>query len=148
MLRPKVLLDTNVVVSGLVFLKGNEHEILKLAEGREIMLSLPEFVIEETRAVLTHSFAGHEVLFDVFLAVVGYAVLPWREIEPLISVYRKFVRDKKDAPILASVVVAKPDFAVTGDLALREDLKRCSEVRPTKVCSSKQFLETMSRKPL
>jgi len=56
------------------------------------------------------------------------------------------VRDRKDAPLLASVIVAKPDFALTGDVALREDLKRCRETaKITKICSSAQFLKTMSR---
>jgi len=148
MLKPKVLLDTNVVVSGLVFLRGNEHRILKLAENRVIILVLPGFVIEETRVVLTRRFTGHEVLLNAFLSRVEYTVPSWEEVEPLISVYREFVRDKKDAPILASVVLVKPDFVVTGDRVLRDDLGRCREVEPTKICSPRQFLEMVSRKPL
>jgi predicted nucleic acid-binding protein len=34
--KPTVLIDTNILISGLVFLKGNEHKILKLAEDKEI----------------------------------------------------------------------------------------------------------------
>jgi predicted nucleic acid-binding protein len=41
--KPTVLIDTNILVSGLVFLKGNEHRILKLAEDKRIVLVLPEF---------------------------------------------------------------------------------------------------------
>jgi predicted nucleic acid-binding protein len=43
--KPTVLIDTNILISGLVFLKGNEHKILKLAEDKAIALILPEFVL-------------------------------------------------------------------------------------------------------
>lgn len=139
--KPEVLIDTNILVSGLVFLKRNEHKILKLAEDRKIVLILPEFVLEEGRMVLARSFPGHEALLDAFLTRVEHTVLPWNEIGPSASVYEKKVRDKKDAPLQASAVAAKPDFTVTGDAALREDMKRCSEVAGiTKICSSRQFL--------
>jgi putative PIN family toxin of toxin-antitoxin system len=143
---PRVLLDTNILVSGFVFLKGNEHMILKLAEVGRIVLVLPESVLEETRIVLTRSFQGHEALLDTFLSRIKHTVLPWKDFERLVPVCMGKVRDRKDAPLLASVIVAKPDFALTGDVALREDLKRCSETaKITKICSSAQFLETMSR---
>ena len=43
--KPTVLIDTNILISGLVFLRGNEHRILKLAEDKAITLVLPEFVL-------------------------------------------------------------------------------------------------------
>ena len=143
--KPKVLIDTNILISGLVFLKGNEHKILKLAEERKIVLVLPEFVLEEGRLVLARSFPGHEALLDAFLTRVEHTVLPWKEIGQSAFAYAKKVRDEKDAPLLASVIAAKPDFTVTGDVALREDMKRCSEVAGvTKICSSRQFLEAIA----
>ena len=142
--KPKVLIDTNILISGLVFLKGNEHKILKLAEEGKLVLVLPEFVLEEGRLVLARSFSSHEALLDASLARMKHKVLLWEEIGQLSSVYEKKVRDRKDAPLLASVIVAKPDFTVTGDVALREDMMRCSEVAGvTKICSSRQFLEAM-----
>jgi predicted nucleic acid-binding protein len=74
-------------------------------------------------------------------------VVQWKEVEQSTSLYENKVRDTKDAPVLAAVVVAKPDFAVTGDLGLREDMKRCSEAtRATRICSSRQFLKNMLKK--
>ena len=66
-----VLIDTNILVSGLVFGKGNEHQILEIAENKSITLVLPEFVLEETRAVLRQRFSGHEMLLDVYLQRCG-----------------------------------------------------------------------------
>lgn len=143
--RVTVLIDTNILVSGLVFLGGNEHRILKLAEDRTITLVLPEFVLEEARTVLGHQFPGHEVLLDAFLLRAEYTMVPWKRIERGISHYQRAVRDAKDAAVLTSTILSKPNFAVTGDKTLREDMRRCREiVRVTTICSSSEFL-TKSR---
>lgn len=74
-------------------------------------------------------------------------MLAWKEIDESVSLYEKKVRDRKDAPVLAAVVVARPDFAVTGDVALREDMKRCQDApRVTSICSSRQFLKEVLKK--
>lgn len=120
---------------------------MKLAEDREIRLMLPEFVLEEAKVVLSRSFPGYEPLLEVFLSRLEYTILLWKDIEQSILLYQGKVRDRKDAPLLASVVVGKPDFAVTGDLGLREDMKRCDDAAGvTKICSSRELLEALSRK--
>ena len=145
--KPTVLIDTNILISGLVFLRGNEHRILKLAEDKAITLVLPEFVLEEARIVFARRFPGHEALLTAFLSRAEHSVLPWREIEESVSLHEKNVRDTKDAPLLAAVVVARPDFAVTGDIALREDMKRCQDAsRVTSICSSREFLKEVFKK--
>jgi putative PIN family toxin of toxin-antitoxin system len=144
--KPTVLIDTNILISGLVFLRGNEHRILKLAEEKAMVLILPEFVLEEARIVLARRFPGHEALLDAFLSRTQHTVIR-KEIEQSVSLYEKKVRDTKDAPVLAAVVVAKPDFIVTGDLGLREDMRRCREAtRVTSICSSRQFLKEVLKK--
>jgi len=144
--RPRVLLDTNVVVSGLVFLRGNEHKILKLAEQGEIVLVLPEFVLEEALVVLARTFRGYENVFDTFLLRVEHEILFWRDFRRLVPTCVSRVRDKKDAPLFASVIAAKPDFTVTGDVTLREDLRKSREVAEiTKICSSAEFLKVVPK---
>jgi len=143
--KPRVLVDTNILISGLVFPKGNEHKILKLAEGGKIVLILPESVLEEAKIVFARNFHGHEELLNTFLSRIEHSVVPWRELRQHVPACERRLTDKKDAPILASVIVTKPDFTITGDLALREDLKQCSEALVTKVFSSTQFLAAVSR---
>ena len=142
--EPRVLLDTNILISGLVFSGGNEHRILRLAEGGEITLVLPEFVREEAERVLAERFSGYEALLDVFLSKINYIHVRWNEFEHLLPQYEGQVRDRKDAPVLASIIASRPDFAVTGDVNLREDLRVCEEVSGTRMCSSRQFLEEFS----
>jgi putative PIN family toxin of toxin-antitoxin system len=145
--RPTVLVDTNILISGLVFLTGNEHRILKLAEDKAITLILPQFVLEEARIVFARRFPGHEALLTALLSRAEHTVLTWKEIEESVSLHEKKVRDTKDAPVLAAVLAARPDFAVTGDVALREDMKRCQDVaRVTSICSSREFLKEVFKK--
>ena len=138
---PSVLLDTNILISGLVFSKGNEHIILKMAEEGEITLVLPEFVRKEAERVLAERFAGYEALLDVFLSRLSYTFVGWDDLEGLLPRCFGRVRDRKDVPFLAAILVSRPEFAVTGDKELREDLNGCEEISGTKICSSKEFLE-------
>ena len=145
MQEPRVLLDTNILISGLVFSGGNEYRILRLAEDGEITLVLPEFVLQEAERVLAVRFAGYEGLLDVFLSKLNYILVRWGELAQMLPRHVGRVRDEKDVPVLAAVIASGPDFAVTGDRALREDLRGCGEVSGTRICSSREFLEEFSR---
>ena len=145
--KPTVLIDTNILISGLVFLKGNEHKILKLAEDKAIALILPEFVLDEARVVLARRFPGHEALLGAFVSSTEHEILHSEEMVQSVPFAENRVRDAKDAPVLASVLVAKPNFTVTGDVALREDMRSCREAtRVTSICSSRQFLKKALKK--
>ena len=148
-LRPRgaVLVDTNILVSGLVFTKGNEHKVLRLAEDKEISLVLLEFVVKEARTVLGQSFPGQETLLDAFLQRTQHTAVPMNQFEREIHRYRERVRDAKDTAVLAATIVTKPDFTVTGDKTLREDMKQSREVTDhTIVCSSSEFLKEISKR--
>ena len=120
-MKPSVLLDTNILVSGLVFRRGNEHKILQLVEDGTLTLFLPDYVVAEAKRVLAAKFSGYEGLLDVFLARVGYRVVVWEETRLLMSAASLKVRDVNDAVVLASVLAVEPDYFVTGDSVLRED---------------------------
>jgi len=140
-----VLIDTNILVSGFVFLDGNEHRILKLAEAKAISLVLPEFVLKEARAVLARRFPSHEIFLDAFLLRTEHTIVPWSRIEQDIPIRRGQVRDTKDAAVLTSTILAKPHFTVTGDKTLREDIRRCHDARTTTICSSNEFLKKIAK---
>jgi len=146
--KPQVLLDTNVILSGLVYATGNEHKILKLAEEKRILLILPEFILEETRNVLAKRFPGHQELFETFLRRTAFTTIPRDEIEPLIEPNIGRVRDRNDTPVLAAIVHSKPDYAVTGDKVLRADLQRLKDVTDAvRILSPRQFLELHAFRP-
>ena len=120
-MKPSVLMDTNILVSGLVFRRGNEHKLLQLVEDGALSLVLPDYVVAEAKRVLAAKFPGFEGLLDVYLAHVGARVVFWEETRLLVSASSLKVRDVKDAVVLASVLAVDPDFFVTGDVELRED---------------------------
>jgi putative PIN family toxin of toxin-antitoxin system len=140
-LKPSVLLDTNILVSGLVFRSGNEHKLLRLVEDGELILILPDFVIAEAMRVLAAKFPGYEGLLDVFLVSVGHRVVAWEETKSQMPVAKVKVRDLKDAVVLASVLAVDPDYFVTGDRELREDVAAC--LGADRSLTSSQFLERL-----
>ena len=121
--KPRVLLDTNIIVSGLVFKGGNEYHLLRLAAEGRFVLVLPEFVVWESERILRTRFGGFEALFSLFVDKVPYVEkVSFDSLDDLVDEYSGVLRDEDDLPILVSVVQVCPDFVVTGDLGLREDL--------------------------
>lgn len=144
--KARVLLDTNILISGLIFTKGNEHKILRLIEDRYITLVLPETVFIEARKVLMEKFPGFEGLLDLFLGKIKFETVPLTHILSTLDTYMDKVKDSKDAPIYAAIALSKPDHAVTGDKILRLALRKSSEIiGNTKICPSKEFLDEFKK---
>ncbi len=141
-----MLLDTNILISGLTYLKGNEHQILRLLEQHQFTLILPETVILETKRVLARKFEGFEELSEIFLSKVKPQVFPLTSILQHAKRHTGAVRDITDLPVYITALLTRPDYAVSGDEKLREDLRRSEEItRHTKVCSSREFLREVNK---
>jgi len=107
----KVVLDTNVIVSGLNFIRSKPAEILNLVVYREITNCVSSHIVEETRNVLVRKFSWKEeeaagaslwlttfsdlVNPDVRLAVISH--------------------DESDNRILECALKAGADYIITGD---------------------------------
>ncbi len=144
--RTRVLLDTNILISGLVFLKGNEHQVLRLLEAGEFTLIIPETVILEARRVLETKFEGFEDLVDIFLGKITHEVYPVESILRLAPTHRGAVRDQTDLPIYITTLQTRPDYAVTGDKKLRGDIKGSEEIgRYTRICTSREFIAAVKK---
>jgi putative PIN family toxin of toxin-antitoxin system len=117
MTKPKVFLDTNVLVSGMVF-AGNERKLLEgIIDGRlEWVLSAD--VIGETNEVLRKKFPKQVVLFPLFLRIVNHREISRRAYQGHVKKYVQLIDDRTDAPILAAAVMSKADYLVTGDKRL------------------------------
>jgi len=114
----KVLIDTNVVISG-IFFRGNERKVLlHLIEG-DFRGVIPQLVAEESLAVLERKFKGHpemEDALELLFSILGSGQVASRDD------YRGYyeeacaiIRDEKDAPILACALYSNVDLIVTGD---------------------------------
>lgn len=109
----RVVFDTNVLISALVFPGGRGEEALQriLEERDELLISPP--ILDELLGVLSRKFARNaEALARtaVFLGEVATLVKPGRRLRVL--------ADEPDNRILECAVAGRADAIVTGDRAM------------------------------
>lgn len=112
-MRIRVVFDTNVLVSALVFPGGQGDAALRriIAEADQLILSRP--IIDELLDVLGRKFAREaEELAHVavYLSELAVLVAPKRRL--------RVVKDEPDNRILECAVAGRARFIVTGDKAL------------------------------
>ena len=121
----KVVLDTNVLLSGLMFPEGAPGRIIAAwVEARfEVAFSLDQ--LAEIGRVLEYPKIRRKLGWDDQQIELFIKQLYLRaEVVELGSISVEVPRDPGDAPILATLAVAKADVLVTGDgdlLALRDN---------------------------
>ena len=114
-MKPRLVIDTNVLVSGIFFSRGNEAQILgQVLDGRSILLTSLD-TLEELREVLARpkfqltqpeAFA----IFRMVLSRCEIIVNPEKA--------RAKCRDPDDQKFLDCAIAGKADYLVTGDLDL------------------------------
>lgn len=131
-----VFIDTNTLLSGLIFPRGNEYKILRLVYQRKIELMLSEYVIEEARRIFDKKFQASRIKLKKFLTVVPYKSIriPAKE---EIDKHKGSIRDEKDLPILVSAIYAQPDYFISGD----RDFLECEYKEKLNIMKSKAFLD-------
>ncbi len=134
-MQPRVFIDTNTLVSGLLFV-GNEAKLLDLALDGKIKLVISEQVVEETRRTLVEKFRLNPAISSV--VVVG-----WSKAAEIVEASKreaekfKDLTGAKDAQILAAAVKSKADFFVSGDRIFHQEKIK----RMINVVTTKQFLK-------
>ena len=113
----KVFLDTNVLLSG-IFFEGNESVILD-STGLDLITS-EDAVVELQRVVKKKLKYLRERTFEIAVtetekALTDITVIQRKKYSHKIKEAEFLVKHKKDIPILAAVLYAKPDYFVTGD---------------------------------
>lgn len=113
----RVFLDTNVLLSG-IFFEGNESVILD-STGLDLITS-EDAVVELQRVVKKKLKYLRERTFEIAVtetekALTDITVIQRKKYSHKIKEAEFLVRHKKDIPILAAVLYAKPDYFVTGD---------------------------------
>ena len=117
----KVVLDTNVLLSGLMFPVGTPGRIVAAwAEARfEVVLSLDQLARVLEYPKIRRKLGWDDEQIELFIKQLYIRA----EVIELGSISVKVRRDPDDAPILATLAAAKADVLVTGDgdlLALRD----------------------------
>ena len=131
----RVVLDTNVIVSGLNF-PGNERLVLELALRGRFELCLSPFILEEIVGVLVRKFDWAEERSAQAIRALGDAATV---VEPsrLTEVIEGGHADNR---ILECAVEASADYLVTGD---RRHLLPLGEHRSVRILNAPRFLSAL-----
>ena len=132
---PRVVLDTNVIVSAMHF-GGLPEELMLLANQGVIELFLSPFILEETSLVLEKKLGWEKKQINRLLdALREIAVI----IEPETEL-NVIQGNDADNRILSCAVEAKADFLVTGDKRHLLPLRRYKGIR---ILSPRECLDVL-----
>ncbi len=131
----RVVLDTNVIISGLNF-PGNERLVLELALRGRFELCLSRFILEEVAGVLGRKFDWTEERSAQALRALEDAatVVEPRRLPEVIE------GGHADNRILECAVEASTDYLVTGD---RRHLLPLDEHQGARIVNAPQFLSAL-----
>lgn len=134
----KVLLDTNIWISGLLW-GGNPRRIIKLAMSEQIVIYSSKLLIDELQATLAYpklqrrleklAITAEELLVEVAGITQLSQSVAISELDQL--------RDPKDKIVLETALGVPVEVIVTGD----EDLLILEEFQKIPILTTKQFLE-------
>ena len=131
----KVVLDTNVILSVLLF--GGRLEFIRKAwkDGR-LKLLFSEDTLEELVKVLHYPRFGledEEIDFLIYVEVLPYAEV----VREVVEVDREICRDRDDVKFLECAVSGKADYIVSGD----DDLISVGEIEGIKIITPAKLRE-------
>ena len=128
----RVVLDTNVIVSGLNF-PGNERLVLELALRGRFELYLSRYILEEAAGVLGRKFGWEEERSSQALRALGNAgaVIYLHRLPGVIA------GGHADNRVLECAVEAAADYLITGD---RRHLLPLEEHQGVRILNAPRFL--------
>ena len=129
----KVVFDTNVLVSALVFPGGRGEAALQRIVDEQDLLLLSRPILDELLGVLGRKFARDAEALShaaVFLTELSLSVRPRRRLH--------VVKDEPDNRILECAVAGHADVIVTGD----RELLALRGYRGVKIISLREYLDS------
>jgi uncharacterized protein len=130
----RVVLDTNVLVSALLF-KGTLSEFVELWKSGEIVPWISKETFEELRAVL--EYPKFSLSKDEIDSIIRNEILPYFNVIESTKDVTGICRDPEDNKFISCALSASAKYLVTGDKDL-SDLKRYKSI---KIMTPQDFLE-------
>jgi putative PIN family toxin of toxin-antitoxin system len=133
----RVVIDTNVLISGIIQSKGYPYKIVKLWEKDELILITSFVMINEAEKVLNYPRIkknyklNDEEIKQTILNLSRYSILINNL--PSLNVIKD---DPDDNAILSTAVEGKADYIISGDshLLVLKDYKGIKIITPKKFC--------------
>ena len=129
----RIMLDTNVLISILIFDSKNLKKLLKnITDNHKLVLS--SYVVDELKEVIKRKFNNKIYSLEEFLYNLPFEIY----YTPENIINDKFVamRDIKDEPVLYSSIVSDVDILITGD----KDFKDIN-IEKTEILTPSEFLK-------
>jgi len=134
--KPRVVLDTNVLISASIAEQGYSAAILRAARQRRLLLLVSPYIIQEYAAVMQRphiirKYQGIEGRVEALVRYLNaYAIL----VEPQ-TIERVVLDDPKDDAILACALAGQAHYVVSGD----DHLQRLGAFRGIKILAPRDF---------
>jgi putative PIN family toxin of toxin-antitoxin system len=135
-IAPKVVLDTNVLVSALLF-KGSLSKMVDLWKAGRIKPVFSQATFQEFKKVLTYpkfALTPKEILI-----LLEEEVLPYFEVVKVIKEAIGICRDPEDDKFLSCALASGADFVVTGD----DDLLCLKQFETAKIIKPVEFFHDL-----
>jgi len=130
----RVVVDTNVLISAILF-GGNPERLLDLAEEGRIQLILSPDIIDELKGVLMKKFGFDQNMVEAtasFVQELSEIVVPSQKLE--------IIRRDADNRILECAIEGGASYIISGD---KRHILPLKEFRGIKVLSPADFLRLM-----
>lgn len=132
----KVVIDTNIFISGVLIGRGNSAIILKAwKRARKFQLFVSQEIIQEILRVMRRLGVAEDIVIDweKTLTTDTVVVSPARKIHVVKD-------DPSDNKFLECAVEVKADYIVTGD----KHLKKVDKFEDVKIINPKEFLDILA----
>jgi len=114
-LRPRLVIDTNVFVSGLISGTGSPAKILRAIQNKKVIHLVSDPIVEEYLRVLEYPrIRRFKKITDAFVAdIAAYLIYQTERVELVSKI--KLSRDPADDVFLETAVDGSANLLVTGD---------------------------------
>ena len=131
----KVVIDTNVFVSG-IFFSGPPYQVLKAWQQRKLQIAVSEEIIEEYKRVLETLSAKCE---HIDLDSIMELLLIQAELVPSYSFEKPVCEDPDDDKFLACAIASKSKYIISGD----KHLLKIGTFLDTTIVTPRHFLDNL-----
>lgn len=128
----RIMIDTNVLISALLFPSEKMNELFKIITYNHTMV-IPSYVIDELYKVIERKFPTKIQVIEDLLSGMSYELVytPKTIKKRLIE-----IRDKSDYPVIHTAIVEGVDILITGD----KDFQNL-EIEKPEILTPNEFLE-------
>jgi len=143
----RIVLDANVLFSGVVSRKGCPAQILDLVAKNEVILLLNDYIISEVETHLAEKGSQSNIgWFRSFVSTNAIEKSPIPPINQVMEFEYLVPRDLNDVPIVLSAYNANADFLVSGDKDINSHNETTAEiVNIVKVVTPRVFADLFEK---